>query len=282
MNHQAQTMANNKYKQSNINDFFKNDAFPSKVVNENSNKESAINDKVDMSTDIIYMASFDIGKKNFAFYIEEVRVSSLHRLKPPKQEYNVDGTCTDSMENILCDVYRNGKTILHINLDLTIGTDLSQYIDKKLYYNMTNVLDNYQEYWNKCSYIIIEKQMSFGRRKQNTMALKLGQHCFSYFVIKHNNINVIEFPAYHKTQILGAPKKKGRLYKNGNYKWNSMKKPQRKKWSVVKACEILKFRNENEILNNIKKADKRDDLADTLTQLQAFKYLKFIKKVDNL
>ena len=44
-------------------------------------------------------------------------------------------------------------------------------------------------------FISIEKQMSF-RGKRNTMALKLGQHCYSYFVFKYGaSKEIIEFPA---------------------------------------------------------------------------------------
>ena len=56
--------------------------------------------------------------------------------------------------------------------------------------------------------ILIEKQMSFGKKKTNTMALKLGQNCYTYFLMKYNGTKtVLEYPAYYKTQVLGAPKK---------------------------------------------------------------------------
>lgn len=123
--------------------------------------------------------------------------------------------------------------------------------------------------------------MSFGKNKRNTMALKLGQHCYSYFTIKYGRFKkVIEFPAYHKTQVLGAEKIRGKKFKNGNYRWKTIDKPTRKKWSVAKATEILTYRGEKETIENIKTKAKKDDLADTLTQLQAFKYLFFIEKID--
>jgi len=75
---------------------------------------------------------------------------------------------------------------------------------------------------------------------------------------------IIEFPAYYKTQVLGAPKK--------------LTKPQRKKWATEKAIEIIMERGETKTLEDISGKKKKDDLADVLIQLQSFKYLRFIEK----
>jgi hypothetical protein len=112
-------------------------------------------------------------------------------------------------------------------------------------------------------------QMSFGKNR-NPMAVKLGQHCYSYFVIKYGkNKKTIEFPAYYKTQVLGAPKKildkKGKLIK--------MSKPERKKWAVKQASVILQERGESAVIDNIKTKSKKDDLSDVICQLQAYKFL---------
>ena len=81
---------------------------------------------------------------------------------------------------------------------------------------------------------------------------------------------IVEFPAYHKTQLLGAPKTEK---KNG--KLSAMSKPQRKKWSVQQAVDILCKREEMNIVDKIDSVSKRDDLADTFLQLQAYKILNF-------
>ena len=94
------------------------------------------------------------------------------------------------------------------------------------------------------------------------MALKLGQHCYSYFTIRYGRFKkVIEFPAYYKTQILGAEKIKGKKVKNGNFQWKTIDKPARKKWSVSKATEILSSRGEIETMNNIKTKTKKAKIA---------------------
>ena len=113
-------------------------------------------------------------------------------------------------------------------------------MDPRTFINMTDTLDTYKHIWDTCSAFVIEQQMSFGR-KRNTMALKLGQHCYSYFSIFYRDFKkVIEFPSYHKTQMLDAPKKFGSIkktYKNGKSK---MIKDNHKKWSIRMATHILK------------------------------------------
>jgi hypothetical protein len=228
---------------------------------------------------IVWVASFDIGKKNFAFYIEEFDKSELIKLPyiPNIKRYNDDGTTTPSFSKIVNDVCMNGKSILFQNSDLTEGCKKGSYLDPETYHNMTDLLDEYVGYWDQCDAFVIEKQMSFGKR-HNTMALKLGQHCWSYFSFKYGRFKeIIEFPAYHKTQILGA-KKIQTIMKKGNVKYTSIDKPARKKWSVEKAMSILKERKDFDTISNLTSARKRDDLADVLCQLQAFKILVYIDK----
>ena len=142
---------------------------------------------------------------------------------------------------------------------------------------MYKILDKYKKYFDQCAYFIIEKQMCFDKIR-NLMAIKLGQHCQSYFILKYPEKikNIIEFPAYHKTILLGAKKIKGnKILKNGKHNWKTMDKKSRKKWAILKAIEILKLRNEEISITEFK---KKDDLADTLLQMQAFKILNFFKK----
>jgi hypothetical protein len=226
------------------------------------------------NTELIWICSVDIGKKNFCFYVEEINLKNFPNIKniPKNNRYNENGTPTIKMQNILDKVCGNGKTILHKNADLTKNCKPGKYLDPETFYNMNDLLDTYGEYWDKCCIFIIEQQM-----RKNYMAMKLGQHCFSYFSIRYGRFkSVIEFPSYYKTQILGAEKIKGKQYKNGKFKWKTIDKTARKKWSVVKATDILTKRGEFHTIENIKTKVKKDDLADTLSQLQAFKYLYYI------
>lgn len=225
----------------------------------------------------IWIASFDIGKLNFAFYIEELNKKELINLPfiSKTKRYNQDGTFTEEFSEIVNKVTNNGKTILFKNTNLTEGCDKKSYLDQNIFHNMTDLLDDYGDYWDNCSIFIIEKQMSFGKR-HNTMAIKLGQHCWSYFSFKYSRFKeIIEFPAYYKTIILGA-KKTQKQCKNGKIKYLSMDKTKRKKWCVETALNILKKRNDLETIYNIKQVKKKDDLADVLCQLQAFKILRYL------
>ena len=229
--------------------------------------------------DIIWLASFDIGKKNFAFYIEEINLKQLKDIEniSKLKRYNLDGTCTAEFRKILDSVYMNGKKILLKNVDLTAGTNKNKYFDIELCHNLIGVLDEYSEYFDNVSYVIVEQQMSFGK-KVNTMALKLGQHCESYFLFKYGRFKkVIEFPSYYKTQVLGAEKLK-KTTKTGKTSYKAVDKSIRKKWAIDEASTILAEREDFNTLSELTSMKKSDDVSDVIIQLQAFKYLYFIDK----
>ena len=75
----------------------------------------------------ILIASFDIGKKNFAFVIEEVNLNSVKSIKniPKKQRYNKDGTCKYEFQDILNDLYKyipyfNSEFVMQENNNILI------------------------------------------------------------------------------------------------------------------------------------------------------------------
>lgn len=212
------------------------------------------------------LASFDIGKKNFAFVIEEINVSKVNKLNKidKKLRYNKDGSPTTLFDNELQKLYKCGKVVLVKNFDLTKNCNPKVTLDDHTYINMIDVLDEYKEYWEKCEHIIIEKQMSF-RGKYNVMAMKLGQFCFSYFKINYRETKcIIDYPAYHKTQVLGA------------IKLDVKQKYKRKKWAVKKATEILEIRKDTENLKEIQDKKKKDDMSDCLLMTITYTYLKYI------
>lgn len=225
------------------------------------------------------LASFDIGKKNFSFYIEKFNKDSFNDLKniPKKDRYYSNGTCTEDFSTLLKKVYCNGEKILVKNVDLTCGTNKDKYFDTDLCHNLTELLDQYKDIWDKVDYFIVEQQMSFGS-KINTMALKIGQHCESYFMIKYGRAKkVIEFPSYHKTQVLGSEKIE-KVTKTGKKSYKNIDKPARKKWSIETAYGILTEREDFDTIEEITKSKKKDDLCDVIIQAQAFKYLHFVDK----
>ena len=216
----------------------------------------------------IHIASFDIGKKNFAFSIEKIYKSRINKLNkfPKKERYNIDGTSTSKFESELKKLYKCGKTVLVKNHDLTENCNSKLTLDPQTYLNMVEVLDKYKSYWDKCEHIIIEKQMAF-RGKYNMMAIKLGMFCYSYFKIKYGGDKVIiEYPAYHKTQVLGAKKVDVKV------------KYKRKKWAVQRAKEIFDYRKDEVGLEGWAKKKKKDDVCDCALMNITYTYLKFIDK----
>lgn len=221
------------------------------------------------------VASFDIGKKNFAFCVEEFDSKQLQLTPRPVLRYDKAGIPSAEYQNSLESVYKNGTVILFKNSDITHGAVAGSYTNSDLFQNMYDLLDEYIEEWDKCSTFIIEQQMSFGKAV-NTLALKLGQHCYSYFVFKYGRFKtIIEWPAYHKTQVLGAGKTMTRT-KKGKIRWITLGKTARKKWAVIQARKILTLRADNQTLELLNSVRKRDDLADTLCQLQSYKYLIYV------
>ena len=210
-------------------------------------------------------ASFDIGKKNFSFCVEYFKDKSPVKYK--KKRYNIDGTCEEQIKEHVKQVCLNGDILFLTNVDITDNCDSKLSLDPETFYNMNDELDKHLDLWDKCDVFIIEKQMMFGKQT-NPMAVKLAQHCYSYFVFKYGRFKkIIEFPAYNKTQVLGALKNK---VKN---KYKSIAKPQRKKWCINKAIEILEERKDNNTIQQILLSRKKDDLCDVICQLQSWKVL---------
>jgi len=219
-------------------------------------------------------ASFDIGKKNFSFYIEEFTNTSTEHINF-KTIYEEDGTLSDTHHTLLNNIYQNGTKLVLENTDLTTDCDPSLKLDPKLFKNMTKLLDTFHEYWEICDVFIIEQQMLFGKMT-NPMAVKLGQHCYSYFSIKYgDDKRIIEYPAYNKTQVLGAAKiATGQTTKLGKNKYKSMTKPQRKKWCISEAINVLNTRGDTDTIEQIRKSKKKDDLCDVICQLQSWKWMQ--------
>ncbi len=200
---------------------------------------------------MLRIATFDIGKKNFAFVVQEFDKQQLEKAKTKEELFKI------------------GQIILFENINLTKGCKKC-YLDPRTFINMTDTLDERKNIWDTCSAFVIEQQMSFGK-KRNTMALKLGQHCYSYFSIFYRDFKkVLEFPSYHKTQMLDAPKKFGSIkktYKNGK---SRMIKDNHKKWSIRLATEILEKKGDDKHLEILNKMKKKDDVSDCLLMIYAY------------
>ena len=232
---------------------------------------------IEVEKGFLWVASFDIGYRNLCFSIEEYNVdeiSHLHKIDKNKQ-YNDDGTATEKQSEILTSICKNSRTVIFKNTDLT--KESIKVLNPEVFHLLTDLLDEYQEYWDKCGLFVIEKQMSF-KGVYNVSALKLGQHCWSYFAFKCGRFKqILDFPAYHKTQIFGAPKTVTTT-KAGKIKYKSMDKLKRKKWVVTKALEIFSDRNDTESSRQLQCSKKKDDISDCILQSISAVYLIFVEK----
>ena len=132
----------------------------------------------------------------------------------------------------------------------------SKALDQYVFLRLTALLDRHREHFDRCSTIIIEQQMSFGTRV-NTMAIKIAQHTYSYFLFRYGDTKrIVEFPSYNKTQLLGAPM--------------GLAKPMRKKWAVVKADEIWTLRGDMDTAEQVGSTRKKDDMSDCLLHVLAY------------
>ena len=234
-----------------------------------------------------WFVAVDPGKVNFAFIIEEIDKDILKDLIcPTKKDRFIkngkkDTSPTEKYTNFLEEFYHCGRTILCSNNDITcdlkdqvkdepkkrkkkgeqkeekpVKKRGSKALDCNVFLRLTALLDKHKEYFDKCSTIIIEQQMSFGS-KINTMAIKIAQHTYSYFLFRYGNTKkIVEFPSYNKTQILGAP--------------GGLDKPQRKKWAIEKANEIWTMRGDLDTVDMIGTKKKKDDMSDCLLHVLAY------------
>ena len=93
-----------------------------------------------MCNNVIWLASFDIGKKNFSFYVEEVDKKDLLLLTNihKNDRYNANGTPTKKFEEILDQIYKNGTKILLENIDLTDNCNSKLYLDSSIFLASSN------------------------------------------------------------------------------------------------------------------------------------------------
>lgn len=226
------------------------------------------------------IASFDIGKKNFAFFVDDVnykKVKSLrekYRTLPKKNQRRVKGPMNRDVEKMLNSLFKSSTRVEMGVFDITGG---ETELNVKVRLNLFELLEKYADLWMSCHVILIEQQyfnIANGRKSKptgaNVDAIKIAECCISWFLFNYSTFKDIRyFGSMYKTHVLGAPEK--------------LTKPQRKKWSIQKAKEILELRGDTEaisLMNGYKNAkgkkQKLDDVSDCLLQIYAFVFLKLI------
>jgi len=131
---------------------------------------------------------------------------------------------------------------------------LEENIDK-LYFLVTNFLDQYLEIFKTCNMMIIERQLPM-----NLKAVRISQHIITYFMGHLKNIipslpMIFEIDAKLKGRELGASP---HLNERGI-----------KQWSIDYCQELLEKRKDEVAIKILKKHKKKDDLSDCVCQIEA-------------
>lgn len=153
------------------------------------------------------------------------------------------------------DVNRSMRPIYFCLWDVRDKVTKEENEPTRVYSNLTNKLDEIKEYFIDADIIIIERQPPINYRSTRIM-----QHTISYFsIILKDSIRypiIYDVRPQLKGKILGAPPR--------------ISQPELKKWSVEKALEILNIAGDNwSAMDVIGKMGKKDDLADTVCQIEA-------------
>lgn len=202
------------------------------------------------------IVAFDMGTRNFAFCVEDIGDPSCIGTKC-KPTFDADGRATDEYQTYLEGVYKSGTLIECIKVDI-LEFCKTNSIDN-IYLGLTMILDKYAKLWDQVDVILIEQQMSYGKNKSNIQALRLSQHCMSYFYCLYANFKtVIEYSSTHKTRMLGCPLQERKTHKS------------RKQFSIKLANHILKNRDDM-FYNHYVQIGKQDDVADCILMIQSYK-----------
>lgn len=244
----------------------------------------------------IRVATFDIGAKNFAYYVEDFSSKTIYALRrlyrrlPKKDRRRVKSPMNERIRKMLELLFLDGKRVVIKDEDGNvlepgfgvINVRKNKEVDELDYetrLNLWKFLKSKEALWDTCHIILIEQQffntLGFKNRKAagtgaNVKAIKLGECCLMWFLDKYWPFKeIIVFPAAFKTQTLGAP--------------DGLTKSKRKTWAVKKGTEIMERRGDLEAIEYAKsyrmengRRQKRDDMYDCVVMTQAFKFVKLI------
>ncbi len=194
---------------------------------------------------MIQIASFDIGKKNFAQYVERFPAKLMFKLEkkykslPKAKQRRVKGVMNPDIQKILTKVMHSGECLDVGVYDLTEG-EYEGYLGVRTRQNLIAHLEERTEIWDKCDIFIIEQQYFNpyrGRTRKgqspggaNMDAIKLAEVAFTWFLVHYPFAEITYFSSSFKTQILGAP--------------GGMNKTQRKNWATAKFGELSRTKKD--------------------------------------
>ena len=217
----------------------------------------------------IKILSMDMGTKNFAFWVDVYPRNVLRTFANAELSYQPDGRPTLATRRVIEAVSLSGRAILFSNTDVSSLEDTKTVVSADTLCNITDLLDYHKTLFSGCDYVVVERQMQFGKVR-NPKAIRVAHHVQSYFHLMFGRLaRVVDFPAYHKTQVLGAPKV-AHLTKKGVTRYKAVDKPARKKWACSIAEDILLARLDWDSIDKMTDMKKKDDVSDCLLQSVAF------------
>lgn len=204
----------------------------------------------------IYIASFDIGKVNFAYCIEKCSLKDIKR----RTETTIDEMCSKGKIEIIDNVRLVSfpKNIVTRRRGPRKGTTYKPS-GKYTFESLLLFLEERKTFWNKCHIFVIEQQMS-----QNKEGLKISYHLEAYFKTCYGTFKeVVLFPSYHKTQVFEAEKwinldpLTRKTDKYGKPFYTKMSYNNRKKSCIIKALEILEQRHDTDTIWKLERSQKK-------------------------
>lgn len=195
------------------------------------------------------VASFDIGKENFAEWVEEFDGFKIRKLRkdykliPKKLQRKSTGKISPEIENILNELYLAGKRIHMGVYDIRSNTEDKLEIETRE--NLFQHLEKFRKVWDTCTLFVIEQQfLKLGGRmgakgakygtEVNIDAIKISECLFTWLKLQYPDRLILFFPSTMKTKVFTDKP--------------LLKKQQRKDFTRDKSYEVAQLRGDEELL----------------------------------
>jgi hypothetical protein len=200
----------------------------------------------------IRSASFDIGRCNFAQYIEDfcsddiIKIEKEYNKLPKSLQRKMKGPMNSEIEKLLLATVMCGSRVQTGVYNFTSDVQDEGGWDITARMNFLKHLSDFQYIWDTCDVFVIEQQYfnttSFGNKKKNANAaganvdaIKIAEATFLWLLERYPFKTITYFGSQYKTQIFGAP-------------WK-LNKAQRKQWSVDQANHYYSLRQDIDMIN---------------------------------
>ena len=141
--------------------------------------------------------------------------------------------------------------------------DLRGKKSEDAYKNLITYMDSYRSWWEKVDIVLIEKQLC----KTNIVAGKLSCHLHAYFLHRHPDKIIIEYPSTYKTRLTNFPLKKSTHR-------------QRKQYAIEYVLQ--RCQEEDPVVADwLSTYPKKDDICDCILMCETFYASPFVHRCVN-